>query len=191
MNVLVSTPGASIVRPLKAYALDRSMRLLDGSRQRLNEVVVILAGLLEGSEQSETSLLIGPARTRIGCRSSHAHGRPPCGAELVEQQRERLWADSATNRVWLANEYVHVNQVGRQIAEPGCRELLGKRALPTEVADRASVDGDQSMVRGTMLADGSHCLVPVAPPAGHMWALEPDPKPREVARYVHGDQLYG
>jgi len=171
--------------------LARTMRLLDGNLPRLNEVMVILAGLLKGSEQAETSLLIGPARTRIGCRSSYAHGRLPCGAEPVEQQRERLWADSATNRVWLANEYVHINQVGRQIAEPGCRELLGKRALPTEVADRASVDGDQSMVRRRMLADGRHGLVPVAPPAGHMWAFEPDPKPREVAGHVQGDQLYG
>lgn len=167
------------------------MRLSDGSLQRLNEVVVILTGFLKASEQSEAGLLIRAARTRIRCRSRHAHRCLPRGAELVEQQRERLRADAATNKIWLANEYVHINQISRQVAEPGCCELLWKRALPTEVADRASVDGDQSMVRGRMLADGSHCRIPVPPPAGDMWAIEPDPKPREVARYVQGDQLYG
>jgi hypothetical protein len=175
--------GRSVTRlPVRAYTLGRAMRVMDGSRQRLNQVVVILASFSKGAEHPEARLFIRAARTRIRCRSRHAYRRPPRGAEPVEQQRQRLWADPPTEKIRLADEDVHVNQISRQVAEPGCRELLGKRALPTEVADRASVDGDQRMVRGRMLADGSQGLIPAPPPAAHMRATEPDPKQREVAR---------
>ncbi len=68
----------------------------------------------------KASFLIGSEGTLIGRGSGHSHEGQPLGSEPIKQQRKGLRSDAVTNEVRLANENVHVDKIGGQVAEPGC-----------------------------------------------------------------------
>ncbi len=160
------------------------------SFQSPEKVAHILAGISKPPEKVKTSLFIRPEGTLIVRGRGYADQQHPFGSEPIEQQRKGLWSDAVANDIGLADEDIHVDQIGRQIAQSGGGELLGQWVLPTEVADKSGVDGDQSMGCLRVLADGCQGVVRVAPPASHVGPMEPNAKLRQMARRVERKKLY-
>jgi hypothetical protein len=103
---------------------------------------------------------------------------------------ERLRPDASANDIGLADQNVHINEIERQGSESRCGEFRRLKVLPTNVPDRLSFNGNQSMtVRGALANHREH-RIRVAPPTCDVAPIEPDSKHGQVPTDIKWEKLY-